>query len=862
MLKSAVTSILLTSAASAAPMTVPEEEKRSRESFNDHWRFARFGPMPDGSTKAEPVGKAGASTNSANSEISSKGRPSATAFDDASWRNLNLPHDWGIEGPFRDDLPGRTGKLPWAGIGWYRKRFTIAEADRGKRIFIDVDGAMCDSTIWLNGKRVAGCPYGYSSYRVELTDEVNFGKNNVIAIRLDNKEDSSRWYPGGGIYRNVWLVTTDPVHVGHWGTYVTTPRVSKKQSTVTIDVTVDNQSEKSVDVTVSATLYHLGKSGLGNPVKVGESTQSKLSVDADGKDKTKLTASIKSPNLWSTKNPELYGAFVKVSHNGTVCDTYMTTFGIRTINYVADKGLLLNGGVVELKGVCQHHDLGPLGSAINGRALERQIEILQEMGCNSIRTSHNPPAPELLDLCDRMGMLVQVEAFDCWEKGKTRNDYARFFKKWHKRDLVAMVHRDRNHPSVIMWSTGNEVREQGNPAGHEVSQMLTDIIKAEDPTRPVTAGASYAQAGFNGFQKTIDVFGFNYKPHLYRKFRESSPTIPLYGSETSSCISSRGEYFFPVSDKKSKGQGGAFHMSSYDLYAPGWAYRPDVEFEGQDTVPETAGEYVWTGFDYIGEPTPYNKDITNLLNFTDPKLRKKMAAEMERLGSIPVPSRSSYFGIVDLCGFKKDRFYLYQARWRNELPMVHILPHWNWPERVGQITPIHVYTSGDEVELFRNGRSLGRKKLGKLQYRLRWNYEKYQPGTLRAVAYKNGKTWAETTVKTTGAASALHLSVDRKSIAGDGADLAFVTVKVTDSDGLMVPRTHNSVSVTIDGPGEVIAIGNGDPTSHESFQATTRKVFNGMALVIIRSIKGESGTIRLTTTSKGLKDASIKISTQ
>ncbi|HKL23100.1 MAG TPA: glycoside hydrolase family 2 TIM barrel-domain containing protein, partial [Tichowtungia sp.] len=517
--------------------------------------------------------------------------------------------------------------------------------------------------------------------------------------------------PGGGIYRNVRLVKTSPVHVAHRGVYITTPQVSDKKATVAVKA-------KLAGADAATGVFHeileTGDKGRGTDAQI----------------------TVSSPRRWEPENPNLYTLKTTVKQNGKTVDTVETSFGIRTIEYDAKRGFLLNGERVEMKGVCQHHDLGPLGAAINTRALERQIEILQEMGCNAIRTAHNPPAPELLDLCDRMGVLVQVEAFDCWETGKTENDYNRFFEEWHEKDLRALIQRDRNHPCVIMWSIGNEVREQRKPQGPALAKHLADICRDEDPTRPVTAGCNSTDAGFNGFEQAVDVFGYNYKAknegEVYRRFMKEHPDIPLYGSETASCVSSRGEYFFPVSDDKSKGCGGAFHVSSYDLYAPRWAYKPDIEFEALDRLPSLFGEFVWTGFDYIGEPTPYNKDKTNLLNFNDPEQRKKVEEELAKLDGMN-PARSSYFGIIDLCGFPKDRFYIYQARWRPELPMVHILPHWNWPERIGQVTPVHVYTSGDEAELFLNGKSLGRKKKGQYEYRLRWDDVVYQPGELKVV---------------------------------------------------------------------------------------------------------------------------------
>jgi beta-galactosidase len=562
--------------------------------------------------------------------------------------------------------------------------------------------------------------------------------------------------------------------------------------------------------------------------------------------------------LWSIKSPNLYSAVTTVEQSGRVVDRYETVFGIRTIRFDAGGGFLLNGERVSLNGVCNHHDLGALGSAINTRALERQIELLKEMGANAIRTSHNPPAPELLELCDRMGMVLMVEAFDCWRAGKTRNDYHLVFDDWHEKDLRAMVRRDRNHPSVVLWSIGNEIREQQGADGIKLASELAAIVREEDSTRPVTAGCNNVGAGYNGFQKTVDVFGYNYKPAEYRKFREQNPGIPIAGSETSSCVSTRGEYFFPVSNDKNEGKAD-FQVSSYDLYAPPWAWPPDTEWKGLDENPFVAGEFVWTGFDYLGEPTPYNRDVTNLLNFTDEAEKQRMEKALKELGKILVPSRRSYFGIIDLAGFKKDRFYIYQSRWRPDLPMAHILPHWNWPERVGQVTPVHVYSSGDEVELFLNGQSLGRKREEPLQYRFRWDDVKYAAGELRAVAYRGGSKWAENSVKTTGPAAKLLLQPDRGTLRADGSDLAFVTVTVADKAGLAVPRTRNLVRFEIGGPGDIVAVDNGDPTSHDSFQAHERKALNGLCLVIVRSRKGESGAIALTARSEGLEGGMLTV---
>jgi beta-galactosidase len=854
-------------------------EPRERISINSDWRFQKDDPAdaagqldyvkikdwitPTGSElTAKSDGTEAAKPTRPQGNLGGEISYVQNSFDDGGWKKLNLPHDWGIEGPFKQEYPGETGKLPWWGVGWYRKHLQIPASDKGLQVFLDIDGAMSYSTVWLNGQFVGGWPYGYTSYRLDLTPYVKPGAENVLAIRLDNPRNSSRWYPGGGIYRNVWLVKTAPVHVAHWGTYITTPEISSDAASVKVEVKLDNQSAAEANITVKTDIYELGSNGQKAADAAAQPASLTSQIPAGKTTALSTTISVKNPKLWSLEKPNLYTAIITVEQDGKEVDRYETNFGIRTIKFDKDKGFLLNGKVVELQGVCDHHDLGALGSAINLRALERQVEILKEMGCNAIRTSHNPPAPELVDICDRLGMVVMDESFDCWRSRKTDHDYHQLFDDWHEKDLRALVRRDRNHPCVILWSVGNEVGELGHPdAGVPIATNLVSIVHDEDPTRPATMACHVLQAGYNGMQNTVDVFGYNYKPFEYGKFREKNPNIPLFGSETASCISSRGEYFFPVSENKDDGRGN-FQMSSYDLYAPRWATTPDAEFKGQDQNPFVAGEFVWTGFDYIGEPTPYNSDATNILNFTDPAERARMENELKELGKIKVPSRSSYFGIIDLAGFKKDRFYLYQARWRPDFPMAHILPHWNWPERIGQVTPVHVYTSGDEAELFLNGKSLGRKKKGQYEYRLRWDDVTYEPGELKVVAYKDGKHWAEDTMKTTGDAAKLMLKPDHQTIRADGEDLSFVTVTIADKDGLLVPRSKNHVQFEISGPGEIAAVDNGDATSFESFQAKERNAFNGLCLVIIRSKAGEAGQITLKANAEGLQTSETTITTE
>jgi beta-galactosidase len=778
-------------------------------------------------------------------------------FDDSGWRALNLPHDWGIEGPFQQDYSGDTGKLPYWGVGWYRKKFDLPKTDEGRRVHLQIDGAMSYSMVWINGHFVGGWPYGYTSYQVDLTPYLNFGGPNVVAVRLDNPDKSSRWYPGGGIYRHVWLEKTSPVHVAYHGTYVTTPDVSAEQATVDLKVRVENYDATTAELVMTTAIHELAPDDTRSSTPVATTAPLSITVPNGMRQLVETKITVPKPKLWEIASPSRYVAVTTLTRNGKVVDEYETPFGIRTTRFDPDTGFYLNGQHVEINGTCNHGDLGALGTALNNRAQQRQLEILKEMGCNALRTSHNPPSPELLTFADKMGFLVMDEAFDCWVGGKNGNDYHTRFPGWHHKDLRAMIRRDRNHPSVILWSTGNEIQEQDwGAAGQKISQDLTDTVHSEDPTRPVTAACSYPDAGFNGFQKTLDVFGYNYKYGLYEKVHQANPSEPIFGSETASTISSRGEYFFPPDGDKTN-----FQVSSYDLTAPGWASPPDPELKAEARSPFVAGQFLWTGFDYLGEPTPYNNDTTNLLNFTDPAQRARMADEMKALGKLHVPSRSSYFGAIDLAGFKKDLFYFMQAAWLPDKPMAHILPHWNWPERVGLVTPVFVYTSGDEAELFLNGQSLGRKKKGD-EFRLEWNDLKYEPGELKVVAYKNGQRWAEDVVKTTGPATGLALTPDRATIKSDGQDLSFITVAVTDKDGLTVPRSMNAIDFEISGPGEIVATDSGDATSLVPFQSRQRQAFNGLALVIVRSLAGQTGDIVVKAKSDGLAPAEVTLKSE
>jgi beta-galactosidase len=830
---------------SLSSVTWSQKSPGMKESFNSGWKFIKYDFSSDEKAVIkEPLGLL---------------QPSA---DDSAWRTVDLPHDWAIEGPFSDTLENSTGLLPWKGIGWYRKHFTIGNEDSGKRIYIDFDGAMANARVWINGKFAGEWPYGYSSFRIDITPFILVGKENVIAVRLDTKNWDSRWYPGAGLYRNVWLVKKSQVHVAYNGLYCTTPEINKDHGSLSVDAEIVNHKDEPVSVSVRAAVYKLDSRQQISEKPVAESVPVTSFIEGNNDHRFRLDLTIENPLLWDINDPELYRVVLTVRSGEETADICQADIGFRTLQFTPRNGFMLNGRKVEIKGVCNHHDLGALGAAFNISAARRQLTILKEMGCNAIRTSHNPPAPELLDLCDRMGFMVEDEAFDAWKTGKKPNDYNRLFDAWHEEDLRAFVRRDRNHPSVIIWSIGNEVPDQGNTA---LAESLRRIVKSQDDTRPVTSACDNPKSGTNGFEKALDVFGINYRLKAYESFfaMKDNDNLPFHSSESASTVSSRGEYFFPVVqgdlDNNLPGKK-IFQISSYDLAYPEWATTPDQQWEMMDRYPATFGEFVWTGFDYIGEPTPYDADITSLEKIRDENYKKYIIKMLGFLGTEEIPSRSSYFGIMDLAGFKKDRFWLYQSKWRPDLPMAHILPHWNWPERKGLVTPVHVYTSGNAAELFLNGKSLGLKKKGQYEYRLRWDDVVYQPGELKVVAYKDGVKWAEDVMKTTGKPSQIELSCDRDNIKVDGYDLAFITVRIEDSEGLTVPRSSNQVNFSIEGPGVIVATDNGDATSHDSFQSTSRKAFNGMCLVIVKATKG-AASFKVRADSKGLKSASVTIGT-
>jgi beta-galactosidase len=782
-------------------------------------------------------------------------------FDDSDWQHVSVPHDWAIAGPFLVGsdaaVDGGMGRLPSPGVAWYRRSVDIPAVEAGRSFFLDIDGAMSHAMVWVNGQLVGGWPYGYASWRLDVTPYVVPGDRNLIAIRLDNPPDSSRWYPGGGLYRNVWLTSSDPVHIAHWGTFVTTPEVSTSRARVVFSVRITNDLQNAQDVAVTTEVFALDANGEPHDQRAAALDPVDVTIGSRATATVGGSVTIPDPRLWGPppgQEPNRYVAITTVRRDGAIVDTNETTFGIRKLEYDPDRGLLVNGERVHIRGVNQHHDLGALGAAFNKRAAERQLELLRAMGANAIRMAHNPPAPELLELTDRLGFLVVDEIFDAWEIEKVPNDFHSIFPDWHEADLRAFLRRDRNHPSVIMWSVGNEVGEQHLDANQtRVAERLLAIAREEDPTRPVTTSMNFAKPGMP-FAAVMDAISLNYQgdgirnapayahlqgittPPMYPAFHEAFPGKLILSSENAAALSSRGEYLFPVEPGRSApaadGAGAdpeSMQVSSYELYTAPFGSSADKVFASEERNPFVAGGFVWSGWDYLGEPTPY------------------------------YGARSSYFGVIDLAGFPKDRFYLYQSHWRPDLPMAHILPHWNWPQRIGEVTPVHVFTSGDEAELFLNGESQGRKRKNKQEYRLRWDDVVYEPGTLRVEAYKDGKMWATDEMQTTGPAAALMLAADRDVIVSDGDDLAFITVSVVDERGRVVPDADSMIGFQVDGPADIVATDNGDPTNFDSFHSKARNAFNGLGLVIVRGHVGATDEITVRATSPGLQPAVIHI---
>lgn len=785
-------------------------------------------------------------------------------FDDSGWRVLNVPHDWSIEGEFSKENPASPGggALP-GGIGWYRKTFQLAETDKDKLVFIDFDGVYQKSEVWINGNYLGMRPYGYSSFRYELTPFLNFGGENVLAVKVNNSEQpNSRWYSGSGIYRNVWLVKTGKVFVETWGTFITTPEVSHEMAQVVVKTKIKNQSGKKGILKFKTEIID----PAGNKIVNAETKAEPWENDSE-----EFTHNIKieNPELWSIEKPQLYKALTEVYFDGKLTDTYETPFGIRYFNFDEKEGFSLNGEKLKILGVCQHHDLGCLGSAINTRALERQLEILKAMGCNSIRTSHNPPTPELLELCDKMGFIVQDETFDMWRKKKTPYDYSRYFPEWHERDLTDHILRDRNHPSVMMWSIGNEVLEQWqhietdtisieqanlllnfdknvptnvvNSGEMSVNSLITtklaNIVKNLDVSRPVTAANNEVNPWNNLFKSgSLDLLGFNYHHQSFEAFPENYPGQKLIISESTSGLMTRGFYQMPSdsmfiwSDRyppSGKPIGNPEQQcSAYDNCHVPWGSTHEESWKLVKKYDFIAGTYIWTGFDYLGEPTPYWW-----------------------------PSRSSYFGIIDLAGFPKDVYYMYQSEWSDK-EVLHIFPHWNW--QPGQMVDIWAYYSNaDEVELFLNGNSLGTKSKQGDELHVMWRIP-FEPGTVKAVSRKDGKVVLESEIKTAGNATKLLATADRSTIYADGEDLSFITVEVLDENGTMNPDAGNQIQFEISGDARIVGVDNGNPVSHESLKGSTIKAFNGKCLVVVQA--GEkTGEVVLTAKSEGLKESKVNI---
>lgn len=771
----------------------------------------------------------------------SKGNPpnaQLTDFDDTHWENVTVPHDWAIYGPFDKEIDkqivaieqngekvatektGRTGALPYIGEAWYRTKFTLPNFNNDKKVLIAFEGAMSEPEVFLNGKKIGEWKYGYSYFYFDVTDHINSTNENILAVKLTNVGLSSRWYPGAGLYRKVQVILKDKESIGQWGIFITTPIITSDIALVNVKTKVSGKNLRLV----TEILDDEGKKISSNET---ESLFDNLFVQ---------NMAVEKPKLWSPESPYLYKAISKLYSGSELKDEITTTFGIRDIKYDPKTGFSLNGKVRKFKGVCLHHDLGPIGTAVNKSALRRQLRILKDMGCDAIRSSHNMPSIEQLELCDEMGFMFLAESFDEWAKPKVENGYNRFFNDYAEKDVVNLVLATRNHPCIIMWSAGNEVPDQWGSEGVKRAKWLQDIFHREDPTRPVTVGMDQVKATMeSGFGAILDVPGLNYRVHLYEEAFEKFPQGFLLGSETASTVSSRGVYKFPV-EKASMKTYDDFQCSSYDLEYCSWSNLPEDDFVLQDDKPWVIGEFVWTGFDYLGEPTPYD--------------------EMW-------PSRSSYFGINDLAGLPKDRFYLYRSRWNTQEPTLHILPHWNWEGREGEITPVFVYTNYNSAELFLNGKSLDIQKKNtdskQSRYRLMWMDVKYQPGTLKVVAYDDdGKPVVEKEVHTAGKPYQLQLDPDVKTIKANGEDLAFVTVSVVDKNGIPCPTASNQLEFKVKGKGTYRAACNGDATSLELFHLPTMKLFNGKLVVLVQSTH-EAGTLELTVKGNGLKAAKLAL---
>lgn len=768
-----------------------------------------------------------------------------TSFNDTHWESVVVPHDWAIYGPFdrNNDLQnvavtqnfekeasvktGRTGGLPYVGVGWYRTRFDV---EPGRQTMLVFDGAMSEAKVYVNGKEACFWPFGYNSFYCDVTSFLNHdGKQNLLAVRLENRPQSSRWYPGAGLYRNVRVVTTGQIYVPVWGTQLTTPHVSEDYASVCLRTSVENAGR--TELTVQTDI-------ISPEGKVVSSKKNKGYIN-HGLPFTQNFI-VEHPALWSPESPSLYRAVSKIYSGDTLLDTYTTRFGIRSIEYIADKGFFLNGKHRKFQGVCNHHDLGPLGAAINVSALRHQLRMLKDMGCDAIRTAHNMPAPELVSLCDEMGFMMMIEPFDEWDIAKCENGYHRFFNEWAERDMVNMLHQYRNNPCVVMWSIGNEVPTQWSAEGYKVAKFLQDICHREDPTRPVTCGMDQVDSVLdNGFAAMLDIPGFNYRAHRYEEAYERLPQNIVLGSETSSTVSSRGVYKFPA-ERKAGAMYDDHQSSSYDLEYCSWSNIPDIDFALAEDYDWTIGQFVWTGFDYLGEPSPYDTNAW--------------------------PNHSSMFGIIDLASIPKDRYYLYRSIWNKDEETLHILPHWNWEGYEGKPIPVFVYTNYPSAELFVNGKSYGRQTKNRQtvenRYRLMWYNVTYEPGEVKVIAYDaDGKAVAEKKVYTAGKPHHIELQTDYTSLKADGKDLAYVTVRVVDKEGNLCPTDGRLLNFRVKGAGSYRASANGDPTCLDLFHLPQMHAFNGMLTVIVQA--GETaGNLELQVSAKGLKTARLVLPVQ
>jgi beta-galactosidase len=758
------------------------------------------------------------------------------AYNDSSWKKIRLPHDWAIAGPFNPKEDGFAGKLPWRGVGWYRKNFTLDKADSGKRVYFDFDGVMAFPMVYINGKLAGQWDYGYMSFRVDATPFVKFGKENVIAVRADTRNHGTRWYPGAGIYRKVTMSICEPVHIAHWGTYITTPKITDNSATINVQTTVENHRKSKAKPNIEVTLIDPDGKSVAALTAAG-------TIPANGSGDINQTFVIPNPQRWDINTPKIYSVETIVREGNKIVDSDTTTFGIREFQFTVDDGFHLNGRRVQIKGVCLHHDQGALGAAFNTRAMERQLEIMKDMGANALRTSHNPPAPEVLELCDRMGFVVWNEVFDKWDKTADRDGNKPALEQYGEKQIKNFVMRDRNHPSVFIWSIGNEIpvrtkKEQEGLTTERV-KFMSDYFRKYDPTRPVSLACNIPSVASSHILDALDFAGWNYQRN-YTTYRKRYPQKSAVYSESASAISTRGFYELPLAEKKTQ-YSSIFQISSYDRNAAPWADMPDVEFNRMEQDSYVAGEFVWTGFDYLGEPTPFSKQ-----------------------------ARSSYFGIVDTAGIPKDRYYIYRSYWAPEKTTVHILPHWNWPDRLNQNVPVYVYTNGDSAELFLNGKSLGkRSKAEKIEdpiyyniidkYRLCFNDVNYEPGELKAVAYKDGVEIGQAIIRTAGEPAKIRLTPDRTRIATTGDDLSYILIEAVDANDTLCPLADNLIRFKIEGPGEIAGADNGNPLSIEPFKDDKHKLFFGKAVLIVRTEEGQFGEIRVTAESDGLKTAQIVV---